>query len=116
MATVVATLVGGPLGWWAARESSHGAGWPVAPAPPRDRFRWPNLRVRRTYLRFAVARNYDVDIRGLGTQGPFSLDIQSVFVDVGLVFVPAHAASGALLGPIESLPLQPTGRGPWRRA
>jgi energy-coupling factor transporter ATP-binding protein EcfA2 len=107
VATAVATLIGAPAGWWAAREPLRDA--PVRPRTPR----WlPSLRTRRTYLRFAVARNYDVDIRGLGTHGPFSLDVQSIFVDVGLVFVPAHAASGGLLGSIESLPLQASSRGP----
>ncbi|GIE99898.1 hypothetical protein Ari01nite_73630 [Paractinoplanes rishiriensis] len=113
VATVAATLMGAPLGWWATRETPPGAGSPVPPPVPRRvLIGLPSVRVRRAYLRFAVARNYDVDVRGLGTHGPFSLDIHSVFVDVGLVFMPAHAASGSLLGPIENLPLQAVNRGP----
>ncbi|GAA0450626.1 hypothetical protein Ade02nite_59830 [Paractinoplanes deccanensis] len=110
VATVAATLVAAPLGWWATRDAARAAD-PATPVPVPGRG-LPSLRVRRAYLRFAVARNYDVDVRGLGTHGPFSLDIQSIFVDVGLVFVPAHAATAGLLGPIESLPLQVTSRGP----
>jgi energy-coupling factor transporter ATP-binding protein EcfA2 len=107
VATAVAAVLGAPLGWWAGREPARDD--TVPPPGPR---RLPSLRTRRAYLRFVVARNYDVDMRGLGTHGPFSLDVQSIFVDVGLVFVPAHAAAGGLLGAADSLPLQASSRGP----
>ncbi|MEV6347636.1 NACHT domain-containing protein [Actinoplanes sp. NPDC051851] len=65
-----------------------------APDPPRAVSRWLPRRHRHEYLRWVIARNRDVDIRGLGTQGPFSLEVEDVYVDVSLIPRPLHETSG----------------------
>lgn len=51
-------------------------------------------RPRRRYLTWLIARNRDVDLRGLGTQGPYSLGMENVYVDVSLLPQPMHEPTG----------------------
>lgn len=60
---------------------------------------WPS-RPRREYFTWLIARNRDMDIRGLGTQGPLSLEMEYVYVDVSLVPRPIHQATGDPLAAI----------------
>jgi hypothetical protein len=70
----------------------------LATKPSIPSGRW-FTRPRRRYLNWLVARNHDIDIRGLSTQGPSSLAVESVFVDVALVSQPAHRITGHPLAP-----------------
>jgi energy-coupling factor transporter ATP-binding protein EcfA2 len=61
-------------------------------------------RSRRDYLRWVIASNHDTDIRGTLIQGPYSLAVESVFVDVGLIPRPVHDPTG---NPLEQVPGEP---------
>ncbi len=64
---------------------------------PRPHMPAPTLlpsRARRAYLKWIIARNRDMDFRGLNTQSPHYLSVESVFVDVSLMPRPIHLASG----------------------
>ncbi|GIE88925.1 NACHT domain-containing protein [Actinoplanes regularis] len=80
---------------WRQRPRAH-------KAAPRM---WPS-RHRHRYFTWLIARNRDLDIRGLGTQGPYSLEVENVYVDVSLVPRPIHQATGDPLAKVSDEPMK----------
>jgi len=111
MVAAVAILAGGePLdtmdklssvgGFALAAALAAAAAWRQRPRPHTPAPRLLPSGIRRAYLKWIIARNRDMDFRGLNTQGPHYLAVESVFVDVSLVPRPIHLATGDPLAKI----------------
>jgi hypothetical protein len=83
------------LGSFAARDGDgvKGVGKGALPRP--------SFGYRKRYLQHLVYRHRDFDVKGLSTQGTFTLELERVFVDLRVAPLPAHAASA---DPIHALP------------
>lgn len=51
-------------------------------------------KARGRYMEWVVYRYRDFDVKGLKTQGPFTLDLLAVYVDLRLAARPLHEATG----------------------
>ena len=76
LAVVLATATVGPR----ARSERSGA-----PSKTRTAMIRLLFQTRRRYSAYVIARNRDMDLRGLSVQGPYALAVEHVFVDVSLV-------------------------------
>jgi hypothetical protein len=72
----------------------------------RIRSRWHQSEHR--YLEWVQYRNRDFDVKGLSTQGHFSLELAKVYVDLRLVPRPVHQAGANPVAP----PSEPTSEAP----
>lgn len=54
-------------------------------------------RYRKRYLQHVYYRHRDLDVKGLSTQGPYTLELEDIFVDLSILPQSAHQASSDLL-------------------
>ena len=67
------------------------------------RLRFILSRYKSYYCEYLVYEHRDFDIKGLSTQGIYTLELEQVFVELGIVPTPAHQVSGDPLKVPEAL-------------
>lgn len=53
---------------------------------------------RKQYLRHLIYRHRTFDVKGLGTQGTYTLQMEQVFVDLSIIPQPAHGTTASVVG------------------